>query len=137
MLIILALVAVGVTISIIFFPGPEYLAYYTQPAGYTVTTRCVTGGNDCYKHTYIDGLLVNLWDNLEKTKSSFQVHPDSGSCIATKSSTVDTMTYWWIDCGLTSNSHTPVIEGWVQEENLEFGEWVDSKVIETSNYGLR
>lgn len=105
--IFLSIVVIGITISIVFFPGPEYPSSYTQPAGYTVTTKCVTGGDDCNKAAYDDlKLLVILWDDLEKTKSSFDLPPTYiHPCVATKSATVDTLTFWWIDCDLNQTSN--------------------------------
>jgi hypothetical protein len=97
---------------------------YTRPEGYSVTTVCSTGGMDCDEYGY-----VRLWDNLEKTSSSFIRSPKAVFCVAVKSSLHSGNKYWWIDCGLWQGKELPVIEGWVQEENLEFGGWVESRKI--------
>ena len=121
-LILLALIAGGVAIYQAFF-APEIPAYM-RPAGYLVTTTCRTDGRDCDEYSY-----VRLWDDLQKTKSTFVRSPSAVACVATKSSTLNARTYWWIDCGLWQGSELPIIQGWVQEENLLIGDWVESRKI--------
>ena len=121
-LILTALIVGGLLVYQGFF-APEIPAY-TRPAGYVVTTTCSTGGRDCDENGYI-----RLWDDLQKTSSSFVRSPKAVFCVATKSSSAAGKTYWWIDCGLWQGKELPIIEGWVQEDNLIFGERIESRKI--------
>jgi len=98
---------------------------YTRPEGYFVSVTCRTGGSDCS-----DYKSVKLWDNLNKTSSSFQRHPEAVYCVGTKQVTYKNHVYWWIDCGLWQGKELPVIEGWVEEENLNIGDWVSERKIQ-------
>jgi len=121
-LILIALIAGGFLVYEGFF-APKIPAY-TRPAGYIVTTTCSTGGQDCDEFGYI-----RLWHDLQKITSGFVRSPKAVFCVATDSSIAAGNIYWWIDCGLWQGKELPIIEGWVQEENLIFGEWIESRKI--------
>jgi hypothetical protein len=121
-LILLALIAGGLLVYENLF-APKIPAY-TRPAGYVVTAICSTRGRDCDEYG-----SVRLWDDLQKTTSSFVRSPKAVFCVATDSSIVAGQTYWRIDCGLWQGQELPIIEGWVQEANLIFGEWIESREV--------
>ena len=97
---------------------------YTRPAGYAVTATCATGGRDCDENGF-----VRLWGDSSKGSSSYVRSPDAPFCVATTSSIATGRTFWWIDCGLWQGLRLPIIEGWVQQENLIFGEWIEARKI--------
>jgi len=121
-IIILAIIGGGgILYSVLLAPKPPP---YTRPAGYMVTMKCVTGGRDCD-----DSGFIKLWDSTQKTTSSFVRSPDAPFCVAEKSTQHDGKVFWWVDCGLWHGSELPIIEGWVQEANMIFGEWVESRKL--------
>lgn len=113
--------AVALVYDSFFAPKPPA---YTRPAGYWVKTTCATEGRDCDEYG-----AVLLWDDVQKTSSSFVRYPEAVPCIATEPTVTGGAAYWWIDCGLWQGKELPVIEGFVPEENLLFGAWQESAVI--------
>jgi hypothetical protein len=120
-IILILIIIGGAVIYEVFFPSG---ISYTLPAGYIVTTRCITGGRDCDEYG-----SVLLWDDLGKSSSRFSRASNAiVHCIATMPKEYKGESFWWIDCGIWYGV-LERIEGWVQEENLKFGKWVESQEI--------